>query len=113
MKLLIQLFIYLLLTSSLCASGSYPGKPGKPPKTPDVNRYQMGKAIFTGKKKLTKVDDSKKNAQTALLEKINKKLSSKVKRKYKIINLAGKMDDKQMDSLLYYLSVRYKIKGIK
>ena len=107
-------FILFAVTSlGLLASGSYPGKPGKPPRTPDVNRYQLGKAIFTGKKKLAAADDARKEAQSATIAKIESKLPAKVKRKYSVTGFAGKLSDKEMGALIYYLGVRYRIKGLK
>ena len=104
------ILISMIFISSLLASGSRPQKPGKPPRNPDITKYNSGKALFTGKKKLPEVNEKNKEAQLILLKKIESKVPASARKKYSVLPLAGRVSEKEVEDLKYYLSIRYKIK---
>jgi len=104
------ILISMIFISSLFASGSRPQKPGKPPRNPDITKYNSGKALFTGKKELPKVNEKIKEAQLALLKIIESKVPASARKKYSVLPLAGRVSEKELEDLKYYLSIRYKIK---
>ena len=106
------ILISLLFISTLAASGSRPQKPGKPPRNPDITKYNNGKALFTGKKELPSANEKIKETQLTVLKAIDSKIPASAKKKYKILPLAGRLSDKQIEDLKYYLSIRYKLKNL-
>ena len=105
-----QLIILIILTGTLLGSGSRPQKPGKPPRNPDIVKYNSGKALFTGKKQLPQVNPDLRKSQLRVLQEIENVLPKTAKKKYSVLPLAGRLTEKEIEVLKYYLSIRYKIK---
>lgn len=103
------ILILMIIGSSLFASGSRPNKPGKPPRNPDITKYNSGKALFTGKKELPEVNEKIKETQLDLLKSIESKVPESARKKYSILPLAGRVSKEEIEDLKYYLIIRYKI----
>lgn len=75
----------------------------------DQERYELGKKIFTGKVELPEspISPEKVETQTQALEKVKEDLPETVAKKLDIPGLAGKLDEDQLNSLMYYLFTRF------
>jgi hypothetical protein len=112
------LFLSATLATGAFASGGGPAAPPRPPKkekdmpkksemsmmeTIDSARYELGKAVYTGK--YTAVNNRQKmSEQKKALMMMSNKAGSKVK---DLSSLAGKISDEQLKALEYYLSKRF------
>jgi hypothetical protein len=104
------LFLALLLCalpSSALASGSYSGRPPRPPESESRTLYLIGKNIFNGK---TRLDSSGNSAEYhgELIE-LQKKLPSRAGAKVDLPKFSGMLSARQFMGLKHYLSVRYKV----
>jgi hypothetical protein len=100
----------LALPLSVAASGTYSARPIRPPVSAvDANKYNIGKHIFSGKYDPGKPPGAAA-AQTPRLKALQEKLPKSVQKTRDLPALAGKLSNEQMQSLEYYLGVRYKIK---
>lgn len=102
--------LYLLGSPSYhaLASGSYAGRPPRPPDGKNRVQYTQGKGIFTGKTELSEVGDSAQ--QLVLLEDWQTQLPAKVQSRTSLRDMAGLLTEEQLSALGYYLGVRYKVK---
>lgn len=106
----------LLLSALACqpaeASGSYVFRPVQAAAHDSV-RYELGKAIFSGKASLpreAKVTASDREARERRLADWQKQLPAKARPSDGLTALAGRMTNDQMAALEYYLKVRYKVR---
>ena len=104
-------WLMLFAPCVVLASGSY-APPSRPLiATIDVERYHRGKQIFTGEAP-SESAGSASDHQTRLAA-LQQKLPPQVQRSVDLQKFAGKLHDDQLDALEYYLSVRYKIGGVR
>ncbi len=94
---------------SASASGNYVGGVVRPPVRIDSTRYELGKAVFTGKAKLA---DAPVNAesQSASLAAWQKALPASVQKTVDLNAMAGRLSAAQLDGLRHYLEIRYSLK---
>jgi hypothetical protein len=71
-------------------------------------RYELGKAVFTGKAKLGE-SKSDENGQKNQLEAWQKALSPSLQRTANLPALAGRLSAAQLDGLGHFLQIRYSI----
>lgn len=90
------------------ASGSYSGGGVKPPIKIDSTRYELGKAVFTGKAKLGDSKTDEENQKT-LLSAWQKALPASVQRTADLPTLAGRLTASQLDGLGHFLQIRYNV----
>lgn len=103
--------LFLMLPMVSWASGSY-APPARPPiATIDVDKYHLGKQIFTGSP--PPATGSADGASSERLSALQAKLPPQAKRSANLESLAGKLDNDQLEALEYYLAVRYKIGGAR
>ena len=90
------------------ASGSY-ARPVRPPiATIDVEKYHLGKQIFTGAPPpATGSTDGAHHSER--LKVLQAQLPPHAQRSASLESLAGKLDNDQLAALEYYLAVRYKV----
>jgi hypothetical protein len=91
------------------ASGSYPGPGIRPPAKYDTAKYELGKAVFTGKAPLT-VGAGNAETQGATLKDWQKALPVALQRTTDLPAMAGKLTSGQLDGLQHFLEVRYNLK---
>lgn len=94
------------------ASGSYVFRPVRAA-AHDSIRYELGKAIFSGKASLpreTRMTGVEREAQERRLANWQKQLPAKVRPTGELTALAGRMNADHMAALEYYLKVRYKVR---
>lgn len=91
------------------ASGSYPGPGIRPPAKHDTAKYELGKAVFTGKSGLT-IGAGNAETQGATLKEWQKALPVAVQRTTDLTAMAGKLTQGQLDGLQHFLEVRYNLK---
>ena len=103
--------LIIMLPMASWASGSY-APPARPPiATLDVEKYHLGKQIFTGSPPpATGAADA---ASSDRLSALQAKLPPQAKHSANLDSLAGKLDNAQLEALEYYLAVRYKIGGAR
>ncbi len=90
------------------ASGSYVARLTRPPTSIIIDKYQLGKQVFVGKVSLGDYPTLKKTQNIDLL-KLQSKLPKRAKIKTKLPALAGKINFKEMEALIYYLKIRFHI----
>ncbi len=91
------------------ASGSYTGRPPKPPEHIDASRYELGKNLVLGNLAPSgSAPDAAK--QSARLKELQGRLPRKIQSTVNLAALGGKLSADQQGALEYYLSVRYKVK---
>jgi hypothetical protein len=98
----------LLAITGMQASGTYSGGGVKPPVKIDSARYELGKAVFTGKAKLgdTKADEE---AQKTQLSAWQKSLPASVQKTADLPAFAGRLTEAQLDGLGHFLQIRYNV----
>ena len=96
-------------TLELTASGSYTAVGIKPLIKIDSARFELGKAVFTGKTKLAETPTAPET-QSATLTAWQKGLPASVQKTANLPALAGKLTAAQLDGLKHYLEVRYNLK---
>lgn len=96
-------------TLDLTASGSYIAVGVRPLVKIDSARYELGKAVFTGKAKLAETPTSPET-QSATLAAWQKGLPASVQKTTNLPGMAGKLTAAQLDGLKHYLEVRYNLK---
>ena len=108
---LVMVFATVLLTTPplATASGSYSGRPPKPPEHIDAAKYELGKNLFNGKTTPSATGASKAE-QAKRLGGLQEKLPKRVQQTVNLPALAGKLAPAEQQALEYYLSVRYKVK---
>ena len=100
----------MALPLSAPASGTYSARPIRPPVSAvDANKYNIGKHIFSGKYEPGKPPGDAATP-TPRLKALQEKLPKSAQKTSDLPALAGKLSNEQMQSLEYYLGVRYKIK---
>ncbi|NRA37908.1 MAG: hypothetical protein HRU15_07200 [Planctomycetes bacterium] len=106
----------LIFTAPLIhASGS---RPRKPPRPPGINaddgvdkaQYALGKKVYRARGVKTTADAAVAKKQKTVLDELQKKLTEKkIKSKTPVDALAGRIDEKQLNALRYYIKTRYDI----
>lgn len=112
-KLLLVLLVLgsnLRVAATAMASGSYSGRPPFRITAVDTSKYHLGKKIFTGKVSLRGASDAVLSEQRQRLQEIQDKLPANVQKAVNVLLLAGRLTAEQMQALVYYISVRYKVK---
>lgn len=108
--LLVTGIVSLFVTAPrLVASGAYVNTPANPPSEADAAsraRYDNGKAVFNGK--FTPADAPSAAAEAALRA-LQERLPKSAAKGVDLVALAGKIDEKQLEDLRYFMAVRYKI----
>lgn len=108
--LLWSCFALAALPLSVLGSGSYMGRlPTPPSELIDSGKYELGKNLFLGKV-VPNSTGKDRASQATILRDLQGKLPKKVQAAVNLPALAGKLSPQQLDSLGYYLSVRYKVK---
>ena len=96
---------------SAFGSGSYGGRPPKPPTSAvDSGQYNLGKDIYSGKANLGQASATTATSQSARLKDLQAKLPKSAQKTVNLPELAGKLDAAQLSALEYYLEVRYQVK---
>jgi hypothetical protein len=103
---LVALFV---MPGSVLGSGTYAGRPPKPPDNIDAAQYELGKNLFMGTV-LPKAGVGDKPAQEARLKRLQDRLPRKVQPTVNLPALAGKLTPQQLAGVEYYLAVRFKVK---
>lgn len=103
-----------LIALCLCAgpvfgSGTYAGRPPRPPENIDSGKYELGKNLFMGTV-LPKAGSGDKASQESRLKRLQDKLPRKVQPTVNLPALAGKLTPEQLAGVEYYLAVRFKVK---
>ena len=97
------------LPTSAMASGAYGGgRPPMPKASENTDLYELGQKVFTGTASLANLDPALAAKQKLQLENLAKKLSD-MGHANTIASLAGRLSQRQLDGLVNFLSVRYKI----
>lgn len=108
--MLVTALTSLLLTAPrLAASGAYVNTPANPPSEADAAsraRYDNGKAVFSGK--FTPAATPSAQAE-AVLRELQERLPKSAAKGVDLVALVGKVDEKQIEDLRYFMTVRYKI----
>lgn len=96
---------------SLRASGGYGGVGINQDKGAiDKEKYQLGKSIYNGELSLPSVDEGKKFPQYEKLAKIQTKLPRPEQRRTNLMDLAGKLDEVQLEALQHFVAVRFNVR---
>ena len=90
------------------ASGRYTAGRRAPPGV-DPARYALGNDLFKGKVELSAVQAARQGRQSVRLTALQAALPKFAKRKADLPAMAGRLDAGQLDALIYFLGVRYKI----
>jgi hypothetical protein len=90
-------------------SGSYTGRPPKPPEHLDAARYELGKNLCLGRLIPTS-GSADRAAQESRLKELQGKLPRRAQPTLNLPALAGKLSAEQLAGLEYYLFIRYKVK---
>lgn len=91
------------------ASGSYRGRPPRPPSSVDRGAYELGKKVFAGEfAKSSAHGDAV--VQTELLTNLHENLPRRAHARSKIVSYAGQLSEEQIEALRYFLKKRYKVK---
>ncbi|MFN7925405.1 MAG: hypothetical protein U0Q16_35225 [Bryobacteraceae bacterium] len=98
-----------LAVTPLQGSGSYVTRPPLPA-SHDSNRYELGKAIATGRLPLPAPGKADTAAHAKKLAALQEQLPARVRRTVALPALAGRLTADQFGALEYYLRVRYKIR---
>ncbi len=106
------LFLFLLFSFfDLCyASGGFGGGVDQISGERDKEKFHLGKAVYNEEIELLSEDNTKSVSQRARLDYLQNALPNPEKRRVKLPSLAGKLSDKQLDALEYFLSIRFNIK---
>ena len=103
------------LASSARASGSYPPNPprlgGAALSKIDARAYNLGKALFTERLALpdTPPTGCDPAANRARLDSVQSLLPERVRGELDLPALSSRLDAAQVDALLYYVSIRFRI----
>lgn len=89
------------------SSGTYSGRPPRPPTSIDRASYELGKKIFAGE--FVENEASNREPQIALLEELQDKLPSRARARADLPAYAGKLNPDQLEALRYFLKKRYKV----
>ncbi|MEO7414844.1 MAG: hypothetical protein ABIZ81_15975 [Opitutaceae bacterium] len=95
------------------ASGSYSGRPPKPPAQSggdmkmkmDREKYGLGQKIYEGGARLTGGGDA--SAQMARLKNVQAQLPPDASKMKDLVGLAGKLSAAELDALEYYVKERF------
>lgn len=98
----------LVMMSILPASGSYTSKPARPNQI-EYAKYHLGKQIFSGKYQPKASSPGDQAAQQAVLETLERQLPESARRKSAITQLAGRLNQEELEALDYYLTSRYRL----
>lgn len=109
-KLFSLVVIFLFLSKGIIASGGMGGGGGPIPQGKDRERFHLGKAVYNREIELSPVDPTKEIVQAERLEYLQGSLPNSEKKRVSLPGLAGKLSDLQLDSLEYFLSVRFNVK---
>ena len=103
-------------TTLLQASGHYRGRPPKPPTAghkqdvPDQGKYALGKKIFTGKEARATQPGVDTAQQEARLKALQARLPEKTQSGTNLPALAGKLSERELEALEYYVRERYPVR---
>jgi hypothetical protein len=102
----------LSLVTSLIPSGGFGGGGiSQIPEGKDKDKYHLGKSIYNKEEiKLGDIDKTKEAQQLDRLEYLQGSLPNTEKRRVNLLELAGKLSKEQLDSLEYFISVRFNLK---
>ena len=118
MKLLPVVLLSLsIIAPPLWASGSYVPRPprhliktDRKGQAIDPERYGLGRAIVlgTGEVRLpVRPDPGSEGRQRKVLDPIESRLPTDVRSKARLAGLAGRLNDRQLEGVVYYLSIRF------
>lgn len=94
---------------ALLGSGSYAGRPPKPPDHIDAAKYELGKNLITGR--ITPTSQATNRSSQALrFKELQEKLPKRVQSSVNLAALSGKLSPEHQEGLEYYLLIRYKVK---
>ncbi|AOP36051.1 hypothetical protein A0128_11910 [Leptospira tipperaryensis] len=109
-SILISLFSVLVFPSF--ASGGFSGGGvAQIPKGKDREKYHLGKSVYNHEIEITAVaDPAKTAAQKIRLEYLQGSLPNSEKQRVNLEEFAGKLTPEQLDSLEYFVSIRFNVK---
>ena len=94
------------------ASGSYPGRPPRPPAGDsakmDQEKYGLGQKVYDGG--VMTPGGGNADAQTARLKALQAKLPADAAKMKNLPSLAGKLSPAQLDALEYFVAQRFGMK---
>ncbi|WP_207767159.1 hypothetical protein [Leptospira adleri] len=101
-----------VLTIPSFASGGFSGGGvAQIPKGKDREKYHLGKSVFNREIEITAAaDPAKISAQKIRLEYLQGSLPNSEKQRINLEEFAGKLTPEQLDSLEYFVSVRFNVK---
>jgi len=99
--------LLMSLATNAIASGTYSGRPPRPPSSVDRATYELGKHVFAGE---IETSHEAGPAQVGQLEELKEKLPARARAREGFTELAGRLSDEQVEALRYYLQKRYKVR---
>lgn len=104
--------ITILWTGASFASGGFSGGGvAQIPKGKDREKYHLGKSVYNREIEIpAEADSSKIQSQKIRLEYLQGSLPNSEKQRVNLEELAGKLTQEQLDSLEYFVSVRFNVK---
>jgi len=103
---LLALLVPLGLVGAAHSSGTYAGRPPRPPASIDRASYELGKKVFAGE---FVAEEGDREAQTTLLAALQEKLPSRARTRADLPTYAGRLNSQQIEALQYFLKKRYKV----
>ncbi|WP_210413380.1 hypothetical protein [Leptospira stimsonii] len=108
--ILISLF-GLFVFPSFASGGFSGGGVAQIPKGKDREKYHLGKSVYNREIEITvTADPAKVSAQKIRLEYLQGSLPNSEKHRINLEEFAGKLTPEQLDSLEYFVSVRFNVK---
>lgn len=103
------LVVVLAAPIPTAASGSYAGRPPRPPSSVDRQLYEAGKKVFAGEVASPEAADRADSAaeQRRLLEAIEASIPRKDRARARFTELAGSLSAAQVEALRYFVSKRF------
>lgn len=96
---------------SFASGGFSGGGVAQIPKGKDREKYHLGKSVYNREIEIpTEADPSKTQPQKIRLEYLQGSLPNSEKQRVNLEELAGKLTQEQLDSLEYFVSVRFNVK---
>lgn len=104
------LLIFFLHSTFAFASGGFGGGVDQVSQERDKEKFHLGKAVYNEEIELSKDKTLKSETQVSRLEMLQNSLPNPEKKRVNLPNLAGRISDKQLEALEYFLVIRFNLK---